>query len=66
MNCEICKKETDIEPKYCCSGKDCSCRGLSVNEGRILCQTCYEHVEYFNNYNASVIDRDGDEINLED
>lgn len=41
-NCDFCgekiKVPDDYEPKYCCSGYECGCYGLPINE--MLCDSC--------------------------
>ena len=39
LKCTICGKEVEVEPKYCCNGKDCGCRGLPINE-EVECEKC--------------------------
>jgi hypothetical protein len=43
-NCDFCGKSIKVlasyEPKYCCSGYECGCYGLPINE--MLCDECLE------------------------
>jgi len=39
--CIICAKDVpDYNPKYCCSGEECSCRGLPI-EPPICSDICF-------------------------
>jgi hypothetical protein len=42
--CIICDKDVpDYKPEYCCSGKDCGCRGLPI-EPPLCSKECSEKI----------------------
>ena len=67
INCKVCKKETDIEFEYCCTGSksniSCLCNGNPINETRdYLCDECKETIDKLNAAGFGVIDSEGDEV----
>lgn len=46
INCEVCGSEfLGNEPEYCCNGKDCGCRGMSIDP--IVCSPhCYHSLPF--------------------
>lgn len=41
LNCMVCGKEfKDLEPKMCCSGRECGCMGMPI-EPIVCSHECY-------------------------
>ena len=53
LDCEICGKETNVTAIYCCNGNNCSCSGLPINEGLIVCDTCRDMLLHIRDINKN-------------
>jgi len=55
LTCVICKQnESSATPKHCCSGKDCTCRGVDYIEGLPVCDECKEILEKLDTYDCGI------------